>query len=195
VDSGPKLSSVASVPHTSSTNNPLETYYHTLKLVNDNKRATSTELVSRLELSRLGYVLAMSRFDNVPRVSKRLKAAFNPAEKLKELQAEVVRLHSLVVVRVWPKVASSTSVDESDISQPPSATTSDESYHLANYRRLMWEGMPEGGWVVNPVGRACNFPCWRKTGMCLHVIKAAKMADMACPGMSSPVLRFVSAAS
>jgi hypothetical protein len=86
----------------SSTNNPLETYHFTLKLVNHDKCANPTELVSRLDLSRLGYVSVMRGFDNVPSVSKRLKAAFNRAEKMHELEAEVVhRLPSAVMVRIW----------------------------------------------------------------------------------------------
>ncbi|KAE8985453.1 hypothetical protein PR001_g22334 [Phytophthora rubi] len=135
----------------------------------------------------------MSGFDNVPTVSKRLKAAFNRAEKLKELEAEVVHLHSLVVVRVWPKLTSTASVDEEETEYAPSATTIKNSYRSSNYRRLMWEGMPEGGWVVDPVGRSCKCPSWRKAGMCLHVIKATKAAHMHCPGMPPPALRFVSA--
>ncbi|KAE9191702.1 hypothetical protein PF002_g24422 [Phytophthora fragariae] len=176
------------------TNNPLETYHYTLKLVNDNKRATPSELVSGLDLSRLGYISSMSGFDNVPTVSKRLKAVFNRAEKLKELEAEVVHLHSLIVVRVWPKLTSTASVDEEETEDAPSANTIKNSYRSSNYRRLMWEGMPEGGWVVDPVGRSCKCPCWRKAGMCLHVIKATKVAHMHCPGMPPPALRFVSAA-
>jgi len=149
--------------------------------VNDSKRATPT---------------AISVFDNVPRVSKRLKAAFNRAKKLKRLEAEVVRLHGLVMVRVWPKGASSSPVDEKCESLAASSTTiSDKTYRSANYRRLTWEGMPEGGCIVDQVKRTCKGLCWRKTGTCLHVIKVTKMADMQCPGMSSPVLRFVSAVS
>jgi hypothetical protein len=98
-----------------STNNPLETYHFTLKLVNHDKRANSTELVSRLDLSRLGYVSAMRGFDNVPSVSKRLKAAFNRAEKMHELEAEVVhRLPSAVMVRIWRRATGPTHVDEDE---------------------------------------------------------------------------------
>ncbi|GMF30804.1 unnamed protein product [Phytophthora fragariaefolia] len=49
-------------PGYAATNNPLETYHYTLKLVNDSKNATPTELVSRLDLSLIAYESSMTRF-------------------------------------------------------------------------------------------------------------------------------------
>jgi len=135
----------------------------------------------------------------VPSVSKRLKAAFNRAEKMHELEAEVVhRLPSAGMVRIWRRATGPTHVDEDEenasLSIPVSADAQ-RSYGSANYRRVIWEGMPSGGWVVDAVGRSCGCPGWRKTGMCLHVIKATKVAQVPCPGMPIPMRRFVSPAS
>ncbi|EGZ19191.1 hypothetical protein PHYSODRAFT_494333, partial [Phytophthora sojae] len=69
------------------TNNPLETYHYTLKLVNNSKNATPTELISRLDLSRIGYESSMVPFQRASKVSKRLKASFVAADKKKVLCA------------------------------------------------------------------------------------------------------------
>ncbi|KAF1783883.1 hypothetical protein GQ600_20510 [Phytophthora cactorum] len=68
------------------TNNPLETYHYTLKLVNDSKRSTHTEVVARLDLSRIAYVASMGPFIDVPQVSKRLKSLYRKAEKKKMMK-------------------------------------------------------------------------------------------------------------
>ncbi|KAG6976225.1 hypothetical protein JG688_00001582, partial [Phytophthora aleatoria] len=53
-------------PGYAATNNPLEAYHYTLKLVNDSKRATPTELVTRLDLSWIAYVASITPFIDEP---------------------------------------------------------------------------------------------------------------------------------
>jgi hypothetical protein len=77
-----------------------------LKLGNDNKRATPTELFSRLELSRLGYVSVVSDFDHVPS-DLRLRLI---EPKTLELEAD----HILVVMSVGANAKRNTSADKEE---------------------------------------------------------------------------------
>ncbi|KAF1777919.1 hypothetical protein JG687_00019037 [Phytophthora cactorum] len=85
------------------TNNPLETYHHTLKLINNSKRATPTELVSRLDLSRIAYESSATPFATEAKVSKRMKAAYVKADKSKAFTTSLVHRvqnSGLILVRV-----------------------------------------------------------------------------------------------
>ncbi|KAF1786706.1 hypothetical protein GQ600_710 [Phytophthora cactorum] len=72
------------------TNDPVETYHYSLKLVNDRKRATPTELITRLDLSCIVYVASMILFIDEPQVSKRLKALYRQADKKKLMEVYIV---------------------------------------------------------------------------------------------------------
>ncbi|GMF28303.1 unnamed protein product [Phytophthora fragariaefolia] len=74
-------------PGYASTNNPLEQYHWTLKLVNKSAKATPTEMVQSLDRSRLIFVNMRITFSSTPIVSDRLEALYNLTMRKKELEA------------------------------------------------------------------------------------------------------------
>ncbi|OWZ07166.1 hypothetical protein PHMEG_00020473, partial [Phytophthora megakarya] len=70
-----------------STNNPVETYHKTLKLVNKSSNASLTKLVDRLDKSRIGFLGSNKNVKFVHEVSKRLRALYNRQVKYGELGA------------------------------------------------------------------------------------------------------------
>ncbi|KAG6976226.1 hypothetical protein JG688_00001583 [Phytophthora aleatoria] len=106
----------------------------------------------------------------------------------------------LVLVRVSPSTRIPATTEDA-LEPSPSNNTSTQlsdvrrSYEAANYSRLIWVGMPIGGWVVDATSRSCMCLLWRKAGICLHVIKAKQFAELPCPGMPLPLQRFVTPTS
>ncbi|KAF1794522.1 hypothetical protein GQ600_3401 [Phytophthora cactorum] len=64
-------------------------------------------------------------------------------------------------------------------------------YKSAYALRMLWEGMPRDGWIVDPASKPCQCRFNTKFAMCLHVIEAAKILGVPCPGMPKPKRGFV----
>ncbi|KAG6958000.1 hypothetical protein JG687_00009645 [Phytophthora cactorum] len=56
---------------------------------------------------------------------------------------------------------------------------------------MLWNCMPRDGWIVDPASKSCQCRFNTKFAMCLHVIEAAKILGVPCPGMPKPKRRFV----
>ncbi|KAG6958402.1 hypothetical protein JG688_00010525 [Phytophthora aleatoria] len=93
------------------TNNPVEIYRYTLKLVNGSKRATPTELITLLDLSRIAYVASMVPFTNEQQVPKRLKASYRQEDKKKLIEASTghrLQIRDLVSISPFTNVTATT---------------------------------------------------------------------------------------
>ncbi|KAF1775781.1 hypothetical protein GQ600_20225 [Phytophthora cactorum] len=106
-------------PGYAAANNPLETYHYTLKLVNDSKRATPTELVTRLDLSRIAYVASMTPFIDEPQNRDLVLVRVSPSTRIPATTEDALE----------PSPSNNTSTQLSDVRR---------SYEAANYSRLIW---------------------------------------------------------
>ncbi|ETO77668.1 hypothetical protein F444_07168, partial [Phytophthora nicotianae P1976] len=84
-DFGRSLFMVATPTGYAATNNPLQQYHYTLKLVNGSKRANPVELVVRLDLLRIAHILSLQPFRDQPTVSKRFLFPFGRVDNKKNI--------------------------------------------------------------------------------------------------------------
>ncbi|OWZ08010.1 LOW QUALITY PROTEIN: hypothetical protein PHMEG_00019516 [Phytophthora megakarya] len=59
------------------TNNPVEQYHRTVKLVNNRASPTRIEMFNLLDQSRIGYLAEKRSFNPITKVSMKLKAYYN----------------------------------------------------------------------------------------------------------------------
>jgi hypothetical protein len=69
------------------TNNPVEQYHRTVKLVSNTSKATPIEMVGLLNQSRSAFLVKKTQFASITKVSKRLKAHYNRIKRRGELTA------------------------------------------------------------------------------------------------------------
>ncbi|OWY99659.1 hypothetical protein PHMEG_00029307 [Phytophthora megakarya] len=74
------------------TNNPVEQYHKTLKIVNNSARATPIELLHRLDRCRIAFESRHIKFIKIPQVSARLRALYNRLDKKGAIKARKMPL-------------------------------------------------------------------------------------------------------
>ncbi|KUF85685.1 hypothetical protein AM587_10000070 [Phytophthora nicotianae] len=255
-------------PGYAATNNPLEQYHKTLKLVNNTDRATPIELLQRLDRSRTAFIAKNITFNSVAHVSARLKALYYRMKRYGAITGKCIppvgnlrlarvvsapwvgnkSIRTLEILESGDDDADRSADDSSDgyipdndsgenyhrcdafsgvdpdqgtiVEEPPHTeidsgalscpdavqptgrieSDTDTEFHDADvvlpYKsaytlRMLWDGMPKDGWIVDPASKSCQCRFNAKFAMCLHVIEAAKILGIPCPGMPKPKRKFV----
>ncbi|POM76317.1 Hypothetical protein PHPALM_6451 [Phytophthora palmivora] len=160
-------------PGCATTNNPVEQYHRKRKLVKKSPKATPSEILQRLDKSRLVFIHMQAKFSSTPIVSELLKTLYKLAGqqltcpynfKLFSTSHETIFEKMNLLTAFIPMILNS----------------------------IRCQNMPEEGWVVIARSKTCGCRFNRKFAMCIHVIQATRELGLPCPGMPDPTLTFVS---